>query len=238
LKVFGHRGSPGFPRFGENTLTSFRKALAAGADGFELDVRRCADGTIVVIHDARIDRTTNGTGFVRNMTYPSLSHFDAGYGDVIPRLSDVFDEFGSRCAINVELKEDDLAQEVTSMCRERALSKVVLSAFDSDDSDKSASSSWTDLAPVAADIETALLVSSYKLRRIGPASLMESALRIGARGIHPAREAVTTEVVTLAHAASLSVRVWTVNHASEAQRLREIGVDALFSDYPDRCLKP
>src|SRR5262249_14714790 len=106
------------------------------------------------------------------------------------------------------------------------------------DNDKSASSSWTDLAHVAADFETALLVSSYKLRRIGPASLMEAALRIGARGIHPAREAVTTEVVTLAHAASLSVRVWTVNHASEAQRLREIGVDAIFSDYPDRCLQP
>ena len=84
MRVFGHRGSPGFPRFGENTLTSFRKALDAGAAGIELDVRRCGDGTIVVIHDATIDRTTNGAGPVSGLSYAQLSRFDAGHGDPFP----------------------------------------------------------------------------------------------------------------------------------------------------------
>src|SRR5215475_1726943 len=89
LQVFGHRGSPGFPRYGENTRRCFRKALDQGAAGLELDVRRCADNTIVVIQDATLDRTTNGRGRVCDLSYEQLSQFDAGEGDRIPRLSDI-----------------------------------------------------------------------------------------------------------------------------------------------------
>src|SRR5437763_5502184 len=168
MQVFGHRGSPGFPRFGENTRTSFRKALELGADGFELDVRRCADGTIVVVHDATVNRTTNGSGRVGDLSYPQLSRFDAGYGDSIPRLSDILDEFASRCTIHVELKEAGLAQEISAMAVERKISaQVVLSAFDSDDNDQGANSNWAELASIGSTLRTALLVSVTRLRRIG-----------------------------------------------------------------------
>src|SRR5437879_1082440 len=93
--IFGHRGAPGYPRFGENTAVSFRKALEWSATGLEFDVRRCADGQLVVIHDETIDRTTNGRGCVANLTYDELSKFDAGFGSPIPRLADVLDEFGA-----------------------------------------------------------------------------------------------------------------------------------------------
>src|SRR5438034_7322227 len=74
--IFGHRGAPGYPRSGENTAVSFRKALEWSATGLEFDVRRCADGQLVVIHDETIDRTTNGRGRVADLTYDELSRSD------------------------------------------------------------------------------------------------------------------------------------------------------------------
>src|SRR5690349_4216468 len=97
--IFGHRGSPGFPRSGENTIASFRKALAEGADALELDVRQCGDSTIVVIHDDTIDRTTTASGRVSDFSKTQLKALG------IPCLEEVLDEFSSKCLINIELKE-------------------------------------------------------------------------------------------------------------------------------------
>lgn len=91
MKIFGHRGAPGFPRYGENTIRSFQKALDGGADGVEFDVRRSGDGTIVVIHDHTVDRTTNGTGNVADFTYGQLRKLDAGDGEPVPRLAEVLE---------------------------------------------------------------------------------------------------------------------------------------------------
>src|SRR5207247_10326034 len=94
--IFGHRGAPGYPRFGENTAVSFRKALECSATGLEFDVRRCADGQLVVIHDATIDRTSNGRGCVADLTYDELSKFDAGCGSPLPRLAAALADCGAR----------------------------------------------------------------------------------------------------------------------------------------------
>src|SRR5436189_2651233 len=100
---------------------SFRKALQAGANGLEFDVRRCGDGRLVVIHDDTVDRTTNGRGRVANLSYEELRQFDAGFGEPIPLLSDVLDEFGARCVLNIELKDDGIAHEVKRLVLERRL---------------------------------------------------------------------------------------------------------------------
>jgi len=237
MQVFGHRGSPGFPRFGENTRTSFKKALDAGAAGFELDVRRCGDGTIIVIHDATVDRTTTGRGRISDLSYDQLARFDAGFGDSIPRLSDILDQFGSACTIHVELKEGGLASDVAAMIRERSLeSHVLLSAFDADDSGESATSSWSDLSAISSTITTSLLISRRKFEQIGAAPLIDAAKRHGARGIHPQREPVTSFLIDSARGADLAVRVWTINDPLEAVRMRDIGVDAIFTDRPELCL--
>src|ERR1700757_2576631 len=110
--IYGHRGAPGYPRLAENTIGSFEKALQSGADGVEFDVRRCADGRIVVIHDETIDRTTNGKGRVAALTYDELRKFDAGFGEPIPLLTDVLDRFGGRCVLNIELKDCRIGEDV------------------------------------------------------------------------------------------------------------------------------
>src|SRR6266566_2193784 len=135
--IFGHRGAPGYPRSGENTAVSFRKALEWSATGLEFDVRRCADGRIVVIHDETIDRTTNGRGRVADLTYDQLSRFDAGSGEPIPLLTDVLDAFGTECLLNIELKDAGIMKHVKDLVLQRNLERhVIVSGFD-----------WQELTP-------------------------------------------------------------------------------------------
>src|SRR5881409_1828883 len=129
--IFGHRGAPGYPRFGENTAVSFRKALEWSATGLEFDVRRCADGQLVVIHDETIDRTTNGRGRVADLPYAELKRLDAGFGEPVPLLSDVLDQFGARCLLNIEIKEPGITADVRKLVLERRLEgHVIVSDFD------------------------------------------------------------------------------------------------------------
>src|SRR3989344_9284029 len=89
----GHRGAPGNPRCGENTFTSFRKAIWSGADAIELDVRKSKDNKLVVIHDLWLERTTGKLDYVNNCSYEELKKLDAGFGDHIPLLGQVVYEF-------------------------------------------------------------------------------------------------------------------------------------------------
>ena len=219
--IFGHRGAPGYPRYGENTMSSFNKALRSGANGLEFDVRRCRDGRIVVIHDETIDRTTNGTGRVADLSYDELKRFDAGFGDPIPLLSDVLDEFGTQCLLNIELKEPNMAAAVKTLILERRLERnVIVSDFQ-----------WEELTAFAPEIPIALLSSQLE-------NLISAARRMGATAIHPRRDLVTPSLVPAAREAKLRVHVWTVNGAEEISRLRNLGVDGIFTDFPERCSMP
>ncbi len=238
MQVFGHHGNPGFPRFGENTRTSFQKALDAGAAGFELDTRRCADGTIVIIHDATLDRTTNGSGRVSDFRYEELKTLDAGRGDPVPRLCDILDEFGGRCTIHIELKESGLAQDVSEMARARRIApNVVVICFDRDDNDESSSSTWDDLKSIATSVPTGLLVTSRKLRRVGNEAFIAAVKQHGATALHTPRDVATAELIHLARASDLPVRVWTVNDPVEALRFQELGAESICSDVPQICIQ-
>ena len=215
--VFGHRGAPGYPRRGENTRLSFRKALQCGATGLEFDVRRCKDGRLVVIHDERVDRTTNGCGRVRELLYEELAQFDAGFGERIPLLTDILDEFGTQCVLNIELKDADIASDVKRLVLERGLeSHVIVSAFD-----------WAELRPLVRDVQVALL-SSKRWR------LVSTARELGAVAIHPRRNIVSPRLITSAHQSKLLVHVWTVNQPADMTQLLELGIDGIFTDFPER----
>jgi glycerophosphoryl diester phosphodiesterase len=236
MQVFGHRGSPGFPRFGENTPTSFRKALNAGAAGIELDVRRCADRTIVVIHDATIDRTTNGAGPVSGLSYAQLSRYDAGHGDSIPRLADVLDEFGPCGITNIELKESGMAAEIVHMVIERKLERrVIVSAFDAPDNAADSTANWLELEQFGP-LPTALLSKRSTLERIGCDGLINAVHKHRANAIHASANSVTSELLDLSARHGIPVRVWTINNPNEALHWRDLGVEAIFSDSPAACL--
>src|SRR5579862_6005632 len=98
LFCFGHRGAAGHEP--ENTLRSVRKALELGADGIEVDVY-FVDGKLVVIHDDTLNRTTNGRGRLAENTFDYLRSLDAGKGERIPTLEEIFDTVNRRAVINV-----------------------------------------------------------------------------------------------------------------------------------------
>ena len=210
--IFGHRGAPGYPRRGENTIASFKKALLYGASGIEFDVRRCGDGRLVVIHDDTIDRTTKGRGHVRDFSYEDLRQFE------IPLLTDVLEEFGPQCVLNIEMKDPDIASDVKRSVLDRRLEQqVIVSSFE-----------WEELPTLVPEIPIALLSSKLK-------SLISHASALGAAAIHPRRDIVTEALITQAHEANLRLHAWTVNDPAEMLRLNALGIDGIFTDFPELC---
>ncbi len=236
LKI-GHRGARGYEP--ENTIRSFEKALSLGVDAIEFDIRASKDGEIVVIHDATLDRTTNGVGFVRNHTLAELRELNVGQSERIPTLAEVLEKFGKRTIINIEIKETGLAKQVLDLVRKYELAdSVIVSAFSKDDN-YPRSSTWTDLF---------WLKTHEKKLKIGLAAYekewAERAVTFSGRDqMFPvdylcfSAMAARWRLIQKAHEETdAKVLVWTVNNPFLACWFRMIGADGVFSDYPDRII--
>ncbi len=226
----GHRGAS--RERPENTLAAFRRALEVGADGVEFDVQLTKDGEVVVIHDERLDRTTDGTGWVKDHTYAELRDLDAGRwfapayrGERIPTLSEVLALVAENTRlINVELKNSRVgypgmeAKVVDLLRRFSVLDKSVVSSFNHD--------SLRAVKNVEPSVRTGFLYLAT-LR-----SPITKAQQVGAEAIHPPRLAVSRALVRRAHESGLRVHVWTVNRPNDMQRMMAYGVNAVITDDP------
>ena len=118
LKI-GHRGARALEP--ENTLRSFRKAVELGVDAVELDVRQTKDGQLIVIHDDRVDRTTDGSGLVGNLTLEEIKVFTAEKSEKIPTLGEALDFLKGKVKVLIELKEEDLEEKALDLIKERGM---------------------------------------------------------------------------------------------------------------------
>jgi glycerophosphoryl diester phosphodiesterase len=230
-RVIAHRGASG--TCPENTLAAFRRAAELGAPMIELDVQLTRDGEVVVLHDPLLDRTTDGSGPVRERTLAEIRRLDAGAwfgpafrGEPVPTLGEVLRAFPRD--VNVELKPwgDDGLEARTFAVVEAATAagRVVFSSFQA-----SALQRLRALAPTAALAvlwETEPITEGLRL-----------AERVRARALHVRKDAATDATLRAAAAAGLPVRVWTVNEADEFDRLAAAGVDGIFTDHPERFLQ-
>ncbi|MCP8967038.1 glycerophosphodiester phosphodiesterase [Ectobacillus ponti] len=231
VKIFGHRGAAG--TYPENTMPSFRAAEQLGADGIELDVQLSKDGTVVVIHDETVNRTTNGRGRVNSYTYEELSRLDASHSFYkktgfcsIPSLEEVLRWLqGTQLLINVELKNNKLPyrgleESVIHLLRKYELEpRAVLSSFHH--------ASMVKCRELAPDIETAVL---YKR---GPHKPWEYAQKLGAGAIHPNYAYIADPVVELTLAHGIAVRPYTVNKEKYMRKLMRLQVTGIVTDYPE-----
>lgn len=217
----------------ENTLAAFEMAVYQGADGIELDAMLCADGKVVVIHDQTVDRTTTGSGFVAEMTLEDLkkldagSHFDISFkGEKIPILDEVFESFGSRTMINLELKNyssifDSLPDKVAKIASKHNLAhKVLFSSFN----------------PIAL----------RKIRRLLPQALIGLLTMPGNKGIilhgwvgrflvpyqslHPEANNVNPHFLNNIRQGGKLLYAYNVNHSTEIQHLFTMGIDGIITD--------
>lgn len=230
-KYFGHRGYSG--KYPENTLLAFQKALEAGADGIELDVQFSKDGELVVIHDERVDRTTNGTGFVRDFTLEELKGFDASFkfheetGVVpIPTLGEVLDYVKDKDIVtNIELKtgifEYEGIEKAVSECvrKYNVMDKVIISSFNH--------FSVMRMREIDPALKCGFLFETWI---IDPGKYCHSH---GIPCYHPMFPNLIPSVVTEVKQYGLEINTWTVNTIEDFERLESLGVDVAIGNYPE-----
>lgn len=218
---FGHRGACGYEP--ENTLSSFAMAIDMGCPWIELDVY-VVEGELLVIHDDSLERTTNGAGDVMASSLTYLRSLDAGGGQQIPTLREVAELVDKRCGLNVELKGPDTALPVSMFLASLCDCgwdgyQFLLSSFN-----------HSELAKADPGFRRGAL-----FQRVVP-DYFASASSLSAYSINLSRNLVAEKLVDEAHTRGLKVYVYTVNEPDEIQRMIRLGVDGVFSDYPDRVL--
>ena len=241
-----HRGASALAP--ENTLEAFRMAVEAGAGGLELDIHLTRDGHVVVIHDATVERTTNGAGSVAEMTLAELRGFDAGHnfspdggrtrpyygrGLLVPTLVEVLQEFAD-VSVNIDMKEGrpGIEAALLGVLREAgAEGRALVVSSRHSAVRRFRKISGGRISTGASRWETGIfyLLSRLHLERlIRPAY---DALQVPLR--HRGIPLVTRRFVEAAHARGVRVDVWTINEASEMRHLFDLGADVIMTDRPE-----
>lgn len=224
MLVIGHRGACGHKP--ENTLSSFTKAIELGVDMIELDVWQCASGELVVFHDHKVDRMTNGTGYVTQKRLDELKVLEIQGSERIPMLEEVFDLVRRKIKICIELKGPGTAQPVAELIMRYVNTKgwsyddFVVSSFDH--------YKLRECKKVCLNIRTG--AHMYGL----PIGFGLFAYQAGADIALINIGFVNKEFVDDIHARGMQVFVCIVNATEDAHLMKFLGVDGIMSDYPDR----
>ncbi len=232
--IIAHRGSSAHAP--ENTLAAFRLAAEQRADAIELDVDLTRDGHVMVMHDATIDRTTNGQGRVADLTLEEIRRVDAGVwkgasfaSERVPLLSEVFEVFlGQRLLINVEIKRTSLrsngveAKVIEVIQRYDLLERVIISSFNA--------LALIRVKRCAPRLACGLLCAPDGAIYGRQAWLAPLIPGLDAR--HPHHSRVTPSVVEKYHRRGQKINVWTVNDAAIARAMTFARVDGIIGDDP------
>jgi glycerophosphoryl diester phosphodiesterase len=228
--VIAHRGASGHTP--ENTLAAFERAVQLGAGFIETDLHLTRDAQFVAIHDATLERTTNGRGAVRDFTLAELRQLDAGMwfdreymGQRIPTLDEVL-EFARKNDVifYLEVKYDAAwgmhHSLVAALQKAENAARTIVISFDQ--------ATLAALRRVDASVMMGLLADEP-----GP-DYVKDALELGARQMCPQVSLLTPDLVQRAHGADLQVATWTVNDAEAMRRVIDAGVDGIMTNFPDR----
>ena len=238
-RVIAHRGFSG--NAPENTLVAIEQAIELGADMVEVDIGLTSDGHVVLLHDETLDRTTDGSGLLSDASLETVRRLDAGSwfdakyeGEPVPTLGEALDLVRGRILINLEIKseavgeqaEGGIADKVLHAVRERRmLNQIVISSFEP--------RALEHARQLEATVRTASLYNRDLHSGQGPLEVMDA---VDANGFNLSRREVTAEIVEQCHGTGRPVAVYTVNKERVMRRMIDLGVDALFTDYPDRML--
>ncbi|NEA50246.1 glycerophosphodiester phosphodiesterase family protein [Streptomyces sp. SID10815] len=214
--TIGHRGVMGVEP--ENTLRSFVAAQQAGLDVIELDLHLSKDGALVVMHDAEVDRTTDGSGAIADKTLAELRTLDAGHGERIPLFEEVLDAVDA--PLQAEIKDAAAARTLAEVMHRRdLLSRVEVLSFHDE--------ALTEVARLVPGVRTALVADHY-----GP-EIVERATAAGAGTLVLNIRRLTLETVEHARAANLRIIGWVVNTLDHLRLVRALELDGATTDYPE-----
>jgi len=240
--VIAHRGFSAVAP--ENTLAAFRKAIDIGADMIELDVLLSKDGEVVVIHDSKVNRTTDGIGLVRNLTLKELKRLDAGSwfdrafsGERIPTLAEVFELAKGRILLNVEIKSgavlpqgfqvsNGIEERVARLVEEYDLEQdVVISSFKP--------LALERIKEIDPHLKTELLHTGFFFKH-RPLTMVR---KVHASAFNCDRRRLTRGMVTSLHKHRVKVNVYTVDRQKEIEKFISYSIDGIITNYPNRAIK-
>ncbi len=234
IQIQAHRGASGYAP--ENTLPAFQMAVDMGADGIECDVYLTKDGEFVICHDTTIDRTSDGTGAICDLTLSEIKAHDFGVkfdekyrGVTAPTLGEMLDVVKCLNPINLEIKkfregEDngEILDQFYNLLKEKdVIANTIVSSFDAD--------ILTQLKQRHPDIYTCFLYN----RRLNAAAYAKS---FGCSAIHPYHKTLKKISVKSAHARGMKVNCWTANEEDEIRKMIAVGCDGIITNYPDRAI--
>jgi glycerophosphoryl diester phosphodiesterase len=222
MLCIGHRGAMGHEP--ENTLLSIEKALSLGVDWIEVDVYNI-ENNLVVIHDRRLERTTNGSGYIEQRSFSYLRSLDAGKGQQIPTLSEVLALVNRRVKVNIELKGFNTADLVVRLIHQYIQQgwkegDFLISSFNHYELER--------VRQQFPQIELGLLI--YGL----PLNYLQIARQLKAIAIILSLDFVTKELIVTAHQNGFKAFVYTVNEPNDIEQMRALQVDGIFTNYPER----
>jgi len=249
VMVIAHQGGEGLRP--SNTMASFSHAVELGVDVLEMDIHSTLDGIIVVIHDDTVDRTTDGSGSVQEMTLDALKELDAGYywtddkgatypfrgqGITIPTLEELLVAF-PQMRMNIEIKQEtpSIVRPFCQLLRDHNMTEKVLVASFHETTIKEFRSECPGIATSMVESEIRLL---YVLSRV----FLGAIFRAPAEAIQVPEYSgdlhiVTEQFVDATHAHNVNFHVWTVNEAADMRRVLSAGIDGIITDRPDRLLE-
>ncbi|GGX21444.1 glycerophosphodiester phosphodiesterase [Streptomyces chryseus] len=214
--TIGHRGVMGVEP--ENTLRSFVRAEQAGMDAIELDLHLSKDGALVVMHDAEVDRTTDGRGAIADLTLAELRGLDAGQGERVPLFEEVLDAV--RSPLQAEIKDVAAARSLAEVMHRRDLAgRVEVSSFHDE--------AVAEIASLVPGVRTVLIASRYGT------DVVDRAEAVGAATLALNIRRLTLETVERAHARGLRVIGWVVNTQDHLRLVRALELDGATTDYPE-----
>ncbi|KOR24315.1 glycerophosphodiester phosphodiesterase [Clostridium sp. FAM 1755] len=232
-KILAHRGASAYAP--ENTMVAFKKAIDMNADGIELDVHLSKDGHIVIIHDEKVDRTTNGKGEVKDFTLDELKKLDAGFwfsdkyeGERIPTLEELLKLINNtNIYLNIEIKAGyriypNIEEKVIDMIEKyKILDRVIISSFDH--------YSLVRVKEINLNIKTGML---YEAALYEP---WDYARSIKVEALHPNYITLTKEFIDKANINNLQINPYTVNDENDMERLIKSKVTSVITNYPDKA---
>jgi glycerophosphoryl diester phosphodiesterase len=226
MLVIGHRGAKGYEP--ENTLKSFRRAIALGVDWVELDVWTL-EGDSLVFHDHSLSRTTNGHGFIDESSLEYVRSLDAGGGEQVPLLQEVLDCCAGHVRVNIELKGPSSHNPAVAIAQSYIQSgkftyeDFLFSSFDHSELE------------ACKCLDSTLRIAALLYGR--PYRVLQALTELEVYSVHQALEFTSKEFAEEVRRAGFPLYVYTANEEADILRMRDLGIDGVFCDFPDRALR-
>jgi glycerophosphoryl diester phosphodiesterase len=224
-----HRGASAYKP--ENTMEAFEEAVTLGADIIEMDVRKTLDGHLALLHDESVNRTTDGTGPISELTLKQVKALDAGMGSRIPLLEEVFSRFlRDHVVLNLEIKCAGIEEKVLETVHHLFRSDRVLISSD-------CPHVLRKVKEIDGEIKTGLVVGRTKSKN--PITLMKGVFplatfrKLGAHTLHQNVRFVHSYLIQSCRREGIPLFVWVVNEELEMRKLIRRGIDGIFSNCPD-----